>query len=1094
MKIKLIMCSLAGKRTMLTIMRTFIFLFSLTIFGLNPENSFSQDQIIIDKDMIVTVDDIFNIIEKQTDYHFMYPQDLFLGTPKVQLKKGGIKISQLLNLGFSGNNIEYELSNDKTVKIKKVAGNTALSSVVQTQGIQLKGTLKDERGIPLAGATIIEKGTSNGTQTDFDGNFSLTVSGTNAILQVSYIGFISKEIPVLKQTNFNIVLQDNVSNLEEIVLVGYGQQRKGNVSDAIGVVNERLLKNQASANAGEALQGALAGVLVSQSSGNPRSDVNITIRGLGTFGANPNPLIVVDGIITSQGLRDLDPNNIANITVLKDASSAAIYGSRGANGVVLVTSKRGREGKSQINLSFYTGMDEVSKKLDVVNATEFAILNNQFYENAGAAPVFADPQSYGQGTNWQDEIFRTGYKNKIGLSFSGGNEKSQYSLSIGYQKIKGIILNTENDRFNLSNSLDFTPIKGLKISNTFISSYSVEKEGDPQAAVQTGLRYSPTVPATNADGSLGIASQPGESTDIPNPVLRATILDNTYALIRTLEKLSVEYEIIPGLTAKVEGALEYVQNNNTEFTPSYDFGFVNVVDVALLNREINYNLDLQFNGLLTYDKKIGNHAFDALAGYTIQSSRFEYLRGQRQDFAREDDNNQVLNGGTTNDLARGGITKWAIQSYLGRLNYTYNNKYLLKAVLRVDESSRFAKGNRVGYFPSFSAGWIVSKEAFMEKYDKLSYFKLRGGYGVLGNQDIGVYPYQAIIGAGSNYVFGTDQNSYIGRAPSSLVNSDISWESTSTLGIGADINFLDDKLKVILDYYQRHTSDILLQVPIPAITGNSLTPAFQNAGEAKNKGYEVTVSYGNFDEPKDFKYNLSLNFSDNDNEVTALNNEASLIYTNTRTTEGQAINSFYGYKMVGIFQNQAEIAAAPTQPNAAPGDIRFADLNDDKVINDADRTFIGSNLVEKIVGFNGQFEYKNLDLSFSFVGEFGKDGYTQGPGFDINRSGEFNSARFIDSWNGEGTSNNFPRLVSGDPNNNKRVSTFYLASRDYIRLKNLQIGYNVPLKDKSKLRIYVAGQNLFTSTDWPGFDPQLGSVTDTFPLTRTIYMGLNFSL
>ena len=505
-------------------------------------------------------------------------------------------------------------------------------------------------------------------------------------------------------------------------------------------------------------------------------------------------------------------------------------------------------------------------------------------------------------------------------------------------------------------------------------------------------------------------------------------------------------------------------------------------------------MDLQFNGLLTYDKKIGNHAFDALAGYTIQSSRFEYLRGQRQDFAREDDNNQVLNGGTTNDLARGGITKWAIQSYLGRLNYTYNNKYLLKAVLRVDESSRFAKGNRVGYFPSFSAGWIVSKEAFMEKYDKLSYFKLRGGYGVLGNQDIGVYPYQAIIGAGSNYVFGTDQNSYIGRAPSSLVNSDISWESTSTLGIGADINFLDDKLKVILDYYQRHTSDILLQVPIPAITGNSLTPAFQNAGEAKNKGYEVTVSYGNFDEPKDFKYNLSLNFSDNDNEVTALNNEASLIYTNTRTTEGQAINSFYGYKMVGIFQNQAEIAAAPTQPNAAPGDIRFADLNDDKVINDADRTFIGSNLVEKIVGFNGQFEYKNLDLSFSFVGEFGKDGYTQGPGFDINRSGEFNSARFIDSWNGEGTSNNFPRLVSGDPNNNKRVSTFYLASRDYIRLKNLQIGYNVPLKDKSKLRIYVAGQNLFTSTDWPGFDPQLGSVTDTFPLTRTIYMGLNFSL
>lgn len=1094
MKIKLIMCSLSLKRALLTIMRSFILLFSLTIFSLTPENSFSQDEITIQKDMKISVDEIFNIIERQTDYRFMYPQDLFLKAPKVQLKKGIIKITKLLNLGFYGNNIEFELSSDKIVRIKEVKPKVPIPNIVQPQGILLSGTIKDETGLPLAGATIIEKGTNNGVLTDFDGIFSITVTDTSAILDVSYLGYTQKEIPVNDQTNFDIVMVENLANLEQVVLVGYGKQRKGNVTDAIGVVDEGLLKNQASPNAGQALQGALAGVLVSQSSGNPGSDVNITIRGLGTFGANPQPLIVVDGIITSQGLRDLDPDNIESITVLKDASSAAIYGSRGANGVVLVTTKRGTQGKPQLSLSLYTGIDEVTNRIDVLSATDFAIANNRFYENAGEAPVFADPESYGQGTNWQDQIFRAGYKNKVGLNFSGGNEDSQYSLALGYQKITGVILNTENNRFNLSNTLDFNPLKGLKISNTFISSFSQQEEGNPQAAVQTGLRYSPTVPATNPDGSVGIASQLGESTEIPNPVLQATLFDNTDAMIRALERLSVEYEITPGLTAKVEGALEYVQNNLTQFTPSYDYGFVNVVDEALLNRVVSSNLDLQFNGLLTYDKKIGDHDFDLLAGYTLQTSRYDFLRGQRQSFAREDENNQVLNAGTVNDIARGNITKWAIQSYLGRLNYAYKNRYLLKAVLRVDESSRFNEDNRVGYFPSFSAGWIASDEPFLSEFEDLTYLKLRGGYGKLGNQDIGIYPYQAIISGGLNYVFGTEQNSYIGSAPTSLVNRDISWESTSTMGIGADVNFFDNRLKFILDYYQRHTSDILLEVPIPAITGNSLSPAFQNAGEVKNKGYEATVSYGNFNQPKDFKYNLSFNFSDNHNEVTALNNEASLIFLNTRTTEGQAINSFYGYTMLGIFQNQAEIDAAPTQPNAAPGDIRFADLNNDQVIDDADRDFIGSNLVENIIGFNGQFQYKNLDLSFAIVGEFGRDGYTQGPGFDINRVREFNSTRFGNSWHGEGTSNSVPRLVSGDPNNNGRVSTFYLASRDYVRLKNLQIGYNIPMENLKTFRVYIAGQNLLTLTDWPGFDPELGSVSDTFPLSRTIYMGLNIGI
>jgi TonB-linked SusC/RagA family outer membrane protein len=911
----------------------------------------------------------------------------------------------------------------------------------------------------------------------------------------SHIGLASDTVAVQEGIEMTIKLaaENEFNSLNSVVVIGYGTQRERNVTGAVGTVKSASFQNQAVRDVGQAMQGQIAGVLVTQADGNPSSTPNITIRGLGTFGANPNPLIVIDGIITNYGLRDINPLDIDNISVLKDASAAAIYGSRGANGVVLVTTKKGRAGHSDIDVSYYIGMSQVSHQIPVLTGTQFATIVNEYYVNGGSAAPFANPAQYGKGTNWQKEIFQTAPTNNINVGFRGGSDKSTYSIGLGALWTDGVVINSANTKYSLSVNNEILPFKNFKVSNTFYASNSVEKEGNPNTAVKTAMQYAPTIPAYNPDGSFGIASQVGEPVTINAPLVEALVPKNSYAYTRVLDNFGLEYTFLPGLKLRTEGALEYFQNNITSFIPEYNFGLGNQVATSNLTRNINYTTNLTNNDLLSYTKSFGEHSFDVLVGYTFQDSRYEYLQGYRENFSRTDANQQVLDAASANDQARGNITDWTLQSYIGRLNYAFKNRYLFTATMRIDQSSRFQPSNNTGYFPSFSAGWILSDEPFMNNNRFLSFLKLRGGWGELGNQDIGVYPYQSTVSSGLNYVLGNPQGVVIGYAPTSFVNQNISWEKTATTGVGVDANFLSNRLRFIGDYYNRHTTGILLQVPIPAITGNSHSPAYQNAGGVTNTGFELTLGYGNLGTKSGLTYNFSVNFTNNHNNVSSLNNNQSLIYADTRTVQGHPINAFYGNEMQGIFQNQQQIDAAPSQPNAHPGDIQFKDLNADHVINDSDRTFLGSSLVQQTFGFTGQLEFHRFDFNFVMIAERGAKGITRDAGFDINRAGEQNAAIFLKRWTAENTSNDFPRLVAGDPNINERPSDFYLASRDFLRLKNIQIGYSIPTGSKviRNFRVYIAAQNLFTITKWPGFDPELDNLTSSYPLTKSYYAGIN---
>lgn len=970
----------------------------------------------------------------------------------------------------------------------------------------LSGRVTSVKGEGLPGVSILLKGTTTGASTNSDGSYSLTVPDNGGTLVFSFIGFVTREVVIPPSGGvLHVTLDEDIKALEEIVVVGYGTQKKSDVTGAVSNVSGTAMQNNAVASVGQALQGKIAGLQVRQTNGGPGADAEIRIRGLGTFGANSFPLVVIDGIITSGGLSDIDPSNIEDITVLKDASSAAIYGSRGANGVVLVTTKRGKAGKEVIDFQTYYSLDNVIRQIPTVDATTYAGMVNDFYVNQGKEAPYPDPAAQGRGTNWQDEIFRTGGKQNYALSISGGTEKHQHALTMSYYRGTGIVVNSRYDRANFRINNDFKPMKGLRMGSSIGLSHGKGESGDPQGAINLALIYAPNVKPYKEDGSYGIADRAGQPTTMTQPLVAAYERDNSDTKMRALGNLYAEYEILAGLKFRTSLGLEYNSFDGTYFTPSYHFGLGNSNGIAVLNRNTNNTKNWLADNILSYSRSFQeDHQLDLMAGYTFQQEKYEYLNARRTSFSRNDDYLQVLDAGTANDQARGNYTEWALQSYLGRFNYAYQGKYLFTTNLRVDQSSRFARNNRTGVFPSFSAGWVLSQEQFLQdKLGPVSYLKIRGGYGVLGNQAIGNYPYQSVINSSLFYVLGGSQNVVPGAAPTALANPLIRWEKTSTTGAGLEANFFQNKLLFTADYYNRNTSDILVVVPLPALSGLGGNP-YQNVASVKNNGFEFTVDYKNASQNKKLSYNVGFNISTNSNEVTKLNKGLAIINAGggqggveTRTTHGQAINSFYGFVQEGVFQTQEEISRSATQPNARPGDIRFKDLNGDGVINAEDRTFIGNTLAKQIVGLNGGIRYGNFDLSLVVTGDFGRYQGIFASGFAAARAAESTNAMWAERWTGPGTSNYVPRIVGGDPNNNSRSSTFWIRSQDYLRLQNLQLGYDLAGKllassGLSKLRLYVAAQNLATFTNYPGYDPELSATA--YPLSRSFFFGVNLGL
>jgi TonB-linked SusC/RagA family outer membrane protein len=1095
------------QRAIYMLSKYFLFAFFLQMVFINltlAVNVLAQyksiDEVLITLDRTnLTLNQFFNHIESQSDFQFAYDKQDINGDFLVVLEHKNATVEDYLKQIAVQASLSFRQVNNN-IDIRKIH-KPNVEQVIEVD-ITVRGKVTDESGAPIPGVTVSVPGSSIGTATDLDGNYSLVVA-ENSTLVFSFIGYLSQTFVVGDQSVINVTLLEDISSLDEVVVVGYGTQKKSDLTGAVGTVTGRETENQAVSNIAQALQGKVAGLNIRQTNGSPGAGAEIRIRGMGSFGANSSPLVVVDGIITNGGLMDMDPSNIESVTVLKDATSAAIYGSRGANGVVLITTKRGKAGKEVVSFQTFYSFDQVINKIGTVDAITYESMVNDFYGNQGLQVPYPTLGALGVNTNWQDEVFRTGGKQNYSLSLSGGTEKNLHAITLSYYKGEGIVVNSKYSRVNFRVNNDIIPLTGLKLGSSFGFSYGANRQGDPQGAVNSSLIYAPNVRPYNEDGSYGIADRAGQPTTMTQPLVAAYERVNEENRIGLLGNLFAEYEILPGLKFKTSIGAEYINMDNKNFVPSYDFGLGNNNGIATLNRYLSSTKNYIIDNIFTYNKIFqGVHQFDLLAGYTFQNERFEFVRAFRNTFSRNDKDLQVLDAGTANDIARGNYTEWALQSYLGRINYSYQEKYLLSSSIRIDQSSRFAKGNRTGIFPSFSAGWVISNEEFITgSLGPISYLKLRGGYGVLGNQDVGIYPYQSVINSTLSYTFGTSQNVLPGAAPTEFANQNISWERTNTSGAGLEINLFQDQLGFIVDYYDRRTSDILVRVPLPNISGLATYP-YQNVGSVRNNGVEFTVDYRKVGIDRNYlSYNVGFNITINKNEVTKLDSGLDIIQAGggqggveTRTSQGHGINSFYGHVHDGIFQTEEEINNAPVQPNAAPGDIKFKDLNNDGIINSEDRTYIGDFLPKHIIGFNSGARYKNFDLAISITGDFGRYQNIFASGFAAARAAESTNIMWAERWTGPGTSNYVPRIIGGDPNNNSRSSDFWVRNQNYIRIQNLQLGYDfseglVGRLGLGQMRIYVAGQNLFTFTDYPGFDPE--TTATAYPILRSVFVGLN---
>jgi len=979
-----------------------------------------------------------------------------------------------------------------------------LNSALFAQQSTVTGKVTDENAIPLIGATVAISGSNTAVATDANGNFSIDVA-RGQTLEISYVGKSDQKVVVGKNRVINVVLKDQVgSNLDEVVVIGYGTQAKKDLTGSVGVVSQAKMDDQATVGIGQNLQGKLAGVQVIQNNGTPYSGTQIKIRGTGSFGASSNPLVVVDGMITNDGLSDLNPNDVENITVLKDAASAAIYGSRGANGVVIVTTKTGKfESPVKINFSTYASVDKIRYMIPTLTAKEYATQVNDYYGAANLPVPFtqAEIDSYGKGTNWVKEITQGGFKQNYSLSVTGGTKNNAYAVTANYYNGEGVIKNTMFKRGNVKISNITKLLSNLKLGVSVNVNYGVSNNTDWGQAIDRALIFPPTEPIFDANGDYSAAIHNGEPVTMLNPLIAVNLWKYKQTWKKLLGTSYLEWEIIKGLKFKTSLNAEYYDWNQDHFIPAYTFGPKGLIGdhpIAELYEDGNQNINYEFDNILTFARTFNSvHDLTVMAGYTYQETNGSNLSASRNDFLNNDPNMQVLNAGNSNIANGGSKYAWGIQSYLGRINYGFEDKYLLSASLRVDQTSRIASDHRTGVFPGASAGWVISKEKFFENVRLINNLKLRASWGILGNQDIGTYPYQTTLNStGLYYPFGAggDGITYTGVGPTSLGNPNIRWEKTETYGVGLEASFLGNRLNFITDFYKRNTSDILVQVPLLATSGVNNAP-YQNAGSVSNTGVEFTLGYTDRI-GKSFKYDVSVNWTFNKNIVTKV--PSPIINNFTQTQVGQPINEWYGYVQEGIFQTTDEIAKAPTQPNAEPGDIRFRDLDGNGVIDANDRKFLGKTVAPNNFGGSISLEYKGFDLVTSFYGQLGALKSMDQVGFAITRGGEQTSAwMYGQRWTGEGTSNYVPRVVAGDPNDNYRRSTFWLRSSDFFRLQNLQVGYDFTglLNDGAakvihKLRFYVAAQNLFCLNSYPGWDPEQ-NINEGYPMPRSLYVGVN---
>jgi TonB-linked outer membrane protein, SusC/RagA family len=981
--------------------------------------------------------------------------------------------------------------------------------VAQTTSKTVSGVVLDGKGEPLIGVSVLIKGSNVGTITDVNGKFSVPAESVqNPVLLFSYIGYDSQEVSPKGQT-LRIQLVEKAKSLEEVVVVGYGTQRKKDLTGSVVTVKSADLKSLPVPSVSDALQGRAAGVQV-VSSGTPGTDATFRIRGVGTIN-DANPLVVIDGLPIDGGLNQLNMDDVETIQVLKDASATAIYGSRGANGVIIITTKHGSSGASHINFNYSYSVQHATNVVKMLNATQFATLHNEMLANGGQTPnpAFADPSTLGAGTDWLDAFFRTAPMQNYSLNYSGGTDKTNLYVSGNYFSQDGIVINTGYKKYTFQLNTDSKVTSFLKFGNSLTLNHDIKSNGN--YSVRNAMLALPTQPIYHTDGTYsGPVAQPLYDGDILNPIGAARTVENSTNGYNLMGSIYAELQILKELKFKSTFGLQANFWDSRTWSPKYAWD-TSVQLQSYLSEQYNKNLTWLWDNTFTYDKTFGKHKLGVMAGTSAQENRYNFMNGSIQNFAS--DVTQQLNNGILLPTVGGTTSSWATFSYMGRVNYAYADKYLATATLRRDGSSRFGEKNKYGLFPSASLAWRISEEDFFKPVTFVNDLKLRVGYGATGNQSIGNYSFASSLNT-IKYNFNNTVVSAV--VPTVMPNPYVQWEQQKQGNIGIDATLFNQRVEVTVDAYLKQTDKMLVPMSVPVSTGYSdvLVPSI-NAGKMENKGVELTVNTKNI--TGKFTWNTMFNVSFNANKVVSINDTVPMpsgsIGLNSNLALIQAglpINEFYGFKTDGIFQNQAEVNSHAVQvpgndpySRTSPGDIRFKDLNNDGVINDKDRTYLGNPNPTFTFALNNTFTYKGFDLSIFLQGVAGNKIINANrfwsEAMDVAQN---QTTATLNRWTGEGTSNTMPRAVFNDPNKNTRPSDRYVENGSYLRVKNVTLGYTLPvsLVRKAKLstaRFYLSAQNLFTITQYKGFDPEVGTSgidNNVYPVTRTISIGVNLGI
>ncbi|MBM6961272.1 TonB-dependent receptor [Bacteroides caecigallinarum] len=1128
------------------------FLLALLCFSLASGYSAYAQKVTINLQN-VKLEKVFDAITKQTGLSVAYSRPTVNPDQNVSISATNEELGDVLKRLFAGTNVAFEIGEEK-IYLKD--GKTSSNGSQQVKKKNVSGVIVDTNGEPVIGASVLVKGTTNGTITDMDGKFTINDVPENSTLDISYIGYKTMTLKATDKNLSRLVLHEDTEVLDEVVVVGYGVQRKRDVSTAVSSVKAEALANNPASDFRQALVGKMPGVQVTTPSGDPEGSVSIRVRGISTVNAGSDPLYIVDGVPMERGFANMNTNDIESIEVLKDASAAAIYGSRGSNGVVLITTKKGTSEKLTVQYDGYYGIQNVSKKLPMMNAYQFAEFARDGHNNAylaevpGASPDDPNsvrPQSYHQipaelfpylegqpgltDTDWQDAIFRTANTTGHNISLSGKANSVNYFVSGNYMNKEGIIINSDFKKYSMRMNID-GKYKRLKFGVNFAPSYSTSNSVDASGAggiVQSALMMPPVWPVYNEDGSYNYQGNgywrigtDYQHNEVLNPVAMANLQSNVTDRMSIIGKVYAELELYKGLTYKISFGGDYYGAHNDKYRQSaLPLKGKNYYDMPS-NPEGYSSSSFYFNWLienqLTYNTTINEkHNLTAILVQSAQKETFKSNNVTATDYPN--DYIQTISGGT---VTKGYSEKsqWSIASYLARVQYSFSGKYMLSGAIRTDGSSRFGKNNRWGYFPSASAAWRITEENFFKEQTALSFIndlKLRLSYGVTGNFQIGNYEHLATMSL-DNYILGTGQGllSY-GYKPDNIEREDLSWEKNKMVNAGVDVQMFNGLLGFTVDYYNTNTSDMLLSVPVPLITGYSTS--LMNIGKVNNRGWEIGLSSQKHISD-DFGYSFNANWSKNINEVKALGpsnapiiSSGSVEHAYYITEVGKPIGNYYLLVQDGIFETEEDLKKYPHFENTKVGDFRFVDVDGDGVLDlDKDRTVCGNYMPKFTYGFGGKLWYKGFDLDINFQGVFGNKILNLNRRYIDNMEGNVNGTTIaLDRWQsedqpGNGQVNKANRKQTGY---NGRTSTWHLEDGSYLRLQNVSLGYTLPKKWTNrfyveKLRLYVSGQNLATFTKYSGYNPEVNARPDnaltpgedygTYPLARTFMFGINVTL